>query len=82
VLEELIVAQVTLSEGFEFHMARESEPRTALCGAAVQPTQIPPNFWAVESAIEGRWCPQCERLARKREVMASIERESGYAPCV
>ncbi len=81
-LEELLVAQITLTEGFEFHLAAESTPVVALCGATVQATQIPPYFWAVESAIEGRWCPQCERLSRKRAERASIEQEPGYAPCV
>lgn len=80
--EELIVAQTTLPEGFEFHLAQESVPATALCGATVQPTQIPPYFWGVESAIEGRWCPECERLARKRAERTTIEQEAGYAPCV
>ncbi len=81
-LEELLVAQITLTEGFEFHLAAESTPEAALCGATVQATQIPPYFWAVESAIEGRWCAHCERLSRKRAERASIEKEPGYAPCV
>lgn len=62
----LLVAHRALEHGFEFHLASEAEPTRSLCGIAVEPTQIPPGFYGVESAIEGRWCTECERLSRKR----------------
>ncbi|MCU0868775.1 MAG: hypothetical protein MUF30_04115 [Burkholderiales bacterium] len=81
--EDLIVGHVTLTHGFEFHLAPATTPDRALCGAAVTPTQIPPMFWGVDAAIEGRWCERCERAARAAARAAIREPETvGDAPCV
>lgn len=81
--EELIVGHVALPQGFEFHLARADSPTAALCGATVSPTQIPPMFYGVESAIEGRWCARCEALAREHAARAPEEVATpGDAPCV
>lgn len=79
----LVVGHVTLTHGFEFHLAPGDASGTALCGTAVTPTQIPPMFWAVDSAIEGRWCERCERAARLAALPVVVEPETvGDAPCV
>lgn len=64
-IQELIVGSRALEQGFEFHLAPADQPERALCGQTVSPTQIPANFYGVDSAIEGRWCERCERLARQ-----------------
>jgi hypothetical protein len=79
----LVVGHRVLAQGFEFHLAPEAAPGTALCGATAVPTQIPPMFWSVDSAIEGRWCERCERSARAAARAAIPEPETvGDAPCV
>lgn len=80
-IADLVVAQSSLPQGFEFHLAPADAPGQALCGATVQPTQIPPLFWAVDSAIEGRWCGRCETLSRRPPPPVEAS-EPGYAPCV
>ena len=67
-IPELIVGSRTLDQGFEFHLAPADQPARALCGETVTPTQIPTMFYGVDSAIEGRWCERCERLARQPPV--------------
>jgi hypothetical protein len=74
-IPELIVGSRALEQGFEFHLALADQPERALCGEVVSPTQIPANFYGVDSAIEGRWCERCERLARQLQV-----REDDTAP--
>jgi len=64
-IPELIVASCALDQGFEFHLSTADTPEQSLCGQAVSPTQIPAMFYGVDSAIEGRWCERCERLARQ-----------------
>ena len=64
-IPELIVGSRALDQGFEFHLAPADHPERALCGETVAPTQIPAMFYGVDSAIEGRWCERCERLARQ-----------------
>lgn len=70
-IPELIVGSRTLDQGFEFHLAPADQPARALCGETVTPTQIPTMFYGVDSAIEGRWCERCERLARQPPVQES-----------
>ncbi|MFO1318094.1 MAG: hypothetical protein U1F52_00565 [Burkholderiales bacterium] len=53
-----------LPQGYEFHLAEAATPEIALCGVAVEPTQIPPNFYGIDGAIEGRWCPVCAAATR------------------
>lgn len=79
----LLIAQRSLPQGFEFHYAEAASPERSLCGETVTPTQIPPLFYGVESAIEGRWCPRCEALARRAAASKSpTPVEPGDAPCV
>jgi hypothetical protein len=80
--DTFLVAHRALQHGFEFHLSPQSDPQTSLCGIGVEPTQIPPYFYGVESAIEGRWCPQCERLARQRKTPPPSPASPGDAPCV
>jgi hypothetical protein len=81
---ELLVAQRSLPQGFEFHYCEAGTPERSLCGETVSPTQIPPLFYGVDSAIEGRWCLRCDALARKARAAARVEAvaETGDAPCV
>jgi hypothetical protein len=82
---EYVVASKALPQGFEFHLAPAQSPENSLCGERVAPTQIPPMFWGVESAIEGRWCQRCAaaaRAARAAARQAASPAESGDAPCV
>lgn len=80
--DTLLVAHRALQHGFEFHLSPQAAPQTSLCGIDVEPTQIPPYFYGVESAIEGRWCPQCERLSRQRKTASTTPPSPGDAPCV
>ena len=81
---DLIVSHKALPQGFEFHLSSGDAPRQSLCDQTVVPTQIPPFFWAVDSAIEGRWCERCEALSRKLEAVEPPPPavEMGDAPCV
>ena len=82
---QFVVASRALPQGFEFHLAPIQTPETALCGERVSPTQIPPMFWGVESAIEGRWCERCEAAAKAARVAArrlATPADSCDAPCV
>lgn len=81
--QALLISQKSLPQGFEFHLAEAAEPRRSLCGETVEATQIPPLFYGVESAIEGRWCQRCESLARQAFARAApAAPETGDAPCV
>ncbi len=82
-IPELIVGVRSLPQGYEFHFSPAPCPESALCGAEVSPTQIPPNFYGIDSAIEGRWCQLCETL-RKAAVRAATVPQTvpGDAPCV
>jgi len=82
-IPELIVGVRSLPQGYEFHFTPATDPEIALCGAEVSPTQIPPNFYGIDSAIEGRWCERCDAL-RKAAMRAAIVLpvEPGDAPCV
>ena len=80
---ELLVAQRSLPQGFEFHYSEAGAPGLSLCGEPVSATQIPPLFYGVDSAIEGRWCLRCDALARKaRTPLPPAVVETGDAPCV
>lgn len=78
----LLIAQKSLPQGFEFHLADAQAPRRSLCGEAVEATQIPPMFFGVESAIEGRWCQRCEALGRQAWAPPVPPPDTGDAPCV
>jgi hypothetical protein len=82
-IPELSVGVRSLPQGYEFHFTTAANPEIALCGVEVSPTQIPPNFYGIDSAIEGRWCEQCEAL-RKAAMRAAIVLPAapGDAPCV
>ncbi|MFN8833835.1 MAG: hypothetical protein ACK53Z_03415 [Betaproteobacteria bacterium] len=82
-IHDLLIAQKPRPQGFEFHYAEASTPERALCGEAVSPTQIPPAFYGVDSAIEGRWCLRCETLQRRAAALAfKVPEADGDAPCV
>jgi len=84
ILPEMIVGVRSLPQGYEFHLAPISFPGIALCGVEVSPTQIPPNFYGIDSAIEGRWCQSCEALRRAaaRAAVSTPPPVPGDAPCV
>lgn len=63
-IRELCVGVRKLPQGFEFHLADLATPESALCGATVESTQIPPMFYGIDGAIEGRWCQTCAAAAR------------------
>lgn len=80
---EMIVGVKSLPQGYEFHFAASTRPDSALCGAQVMSTQIPPNFYGIDSAIEGRWCQRCDSLRRAALKAAMAPPPSpGDAPCV
>lgn len=82
--EEWIVGYRALPEGFEFHLSSLAKAKHALCGQEIVPTQIPHYFFGVESAIEGRWCAQCESLSRAaaQAKVPAPAAQPGDAPCV
>ncbi len=83
-IPEMIVGVRPVPQGYEFHLSLASLPASALCGAQVAPTQIPPNFYGIDSAIEGRWCQSCETLRRAaaRAVDPPTAVVPGDAPCL
>jgi hypothetical protein len=82
-IPELIVGVRSLPQGYEFHFSDVTTRDRALCGAEVEPTQIPPNFYGIDSAIEGRWCERCEALRKAAKHDATTtETLPGDAPCV
>lgn len=82
-IHHLLIAQKPLPQGLEFHYAEGSTPERALCGEPVSPTQIPPAFYGVDSAIEGRWCLRCEALQRRTAALTAGATEAeGDAPGV
>jgi len=83
-IHHLLIAQRSLPQGPEFHYAQEATPERALCGEAVSPTQIPPAFYGVDSAIEGRWCLRCEALQKRAAALSAAAggEAAGDAPCV
>lgn len=80
-IPEFCVGTRRLPHGFEFHLAPVDSPAQALCGETVEPTQIPPLFYGVDSAIEGRWCTRCEARARLARI-APEPASAGDAPCL
>lgn len=81
-IPELIVGVRSLPQGYEFHFAA-ADATTALCGETVAATQIPPNFYGIDSAIEGRWCQRCDQLRKAAlRAAAAPPPTPGDAPCV
>ena len=64
-IPERYVGVRRVPHGFEFHLADASTPEAALCGEVVEPTQIPPMFYGIDGAIEGRWCQVCAAAAKR-----------------
>ncbi|MBI1397283.1 MAG: hypothetical protein GC151_15025 [Betaproteobacteria bacterium] len=81
-IDDLVVGCRALAQGFEFHLAHAGRPGESLCGVQIEPTQIPANFYGVESAIEGRWCERCEHLSRRSPPSRDGTDTPGEAPCV
>lgn len=44
-----------------YHLARESELTTALCGARTMETRIPLTAWGKISHLNERWCAKCSK---------------------